>query len=255
MCTLWLVLFYYLCKVFAQKGNKNGHLTFEKREQMNEERMKTQTVNRRQAQQEVLCKMSPWQRCVKRSVDVACSSVGLVCLSPLLLVVSVGLLIQRNGSVFFSQERIGRGGRPFYIYKFRTMRPDAEADGPKLAEENDSRLTRLGAFLRRHHLDELPQLWNVLKGDMSMVGYRPERQYFIERIMQHDGRYACLFQMRPGVTSEATLYNGYTDTMDKMLERLSMDLHYVETATPARDFGIMFRTFGAMLWGKVDKKK
>lgn len=217
--------------------------------------MKTKTVNRREAQQGVVCRMTPWQRCVKRSVDVVCSSVGLVCLSPVLLGVLVGLLAQGDGPVFFSQERIGKGGRPFHIYKFRTMRTDAEAEGPKLAEENDDRLTRFGAFLRRHHLDELPQLWNVFVGDMSMVGYRPERKFFIDQIMERDGRYSSLYQMRPGVTSEATLYNGYTDTMEKMLERLSMDLHYVETATPARDFGIMFRTFGAMLWGKVDKKK
>ena len=129
-----------------------------------------------------------------------------------------------------------------------TQLADAEPDGkPKLQQEGDARLTPVGRFLRRHHLDELPQLWNVLRGDMSLVGYRPERQYFIDQIMERDPRYADLFQMRPGVTSEATVYNGYTDTMEKMLERLNMDLHYLETASLRKDFSIIFHTFSAVI--------
>ena len=115
-------------------------------------------------------------------------------------------------------------------------------DGPRLEEVDDPRLTPVGEFLRIHHLDELPQLWNVLVGDMSMVGYRPERKYFIEQIMQHDARYPYLYQMRPGITSEATLYNGYTNSMEMMLERLNMDLRYLEKGNPWTDVKIMCRT-------------
>lgn len=210
--------------------------------------MQTRNVNRRVEQREVRMSMKPWQCVLKRCLDVVCALVGLVMLSPVFLVICIALWLQGEGSVLFSQERIGRGGRPFRIYKFRTMRPDAEPDGSQiLYTEGDERQTKVGAFLRNHHLDELPQFWNVLTGEMSMVGYRPERRYFIDRIMEHDSRYQHLFQMRPGVTSEATLYNGYTDTMEKMLERLNMDLRYLETATLCTDMRIILRTFGAMI--------
>ena len=118
-----------------------------------------------------------------------------------------------------------------------------------LAQKQDARLTPIGKFLRNHHLDELPQLWNVVKGDMSFVGYRPERKYFIDQIMQHDVRYASLYQMRPGITSDATIYNGYTDTMEKMLERLSMDLHYLKTASLKGDVIIILKTLGLVAKG------
>lgn len=208
--------------------------------------MLTRKVNRRQEQQPVRCRLTKGERIAKRAIDIVCAALGLILLSPVFLVVTLVLLAQNKGSVIYSQERIGLGGKPFHIFKFRTMHTDAEADGPKLEQPGDSRLTPVGGFLRRHHLDELPQFWNVLRGDMSMVGPRPERQYFIERIMQHDPRYKYLFQVRPGVTSEATLYNGYTDTMDKMLERLNMDLRYLETATLGHDLVIIGKTVFAM---------
>lgn len=189
------------------------------------------------------------QMFLKRSVDIVCALLGLILLSPVFLVIYITLLLQYDGKVIFKQERIGYKGRPFQIYKFRTMHMDAESNGQQLAEKNDDRLTRAGRFLRMHHLDELPQFWNVLKGDMSMVGPRPERQYFIDKIMKEDSRYRCLYQVRPGVTSEATLYNGYTYTLDKMLERLSMDLRYVETATLLSDFSIMFKTIRIIVMG------
>lgn len=129
------------------------------------------------------------------------------------------------------------------------MRLDAENGTPILAQKEDSRLTSIGKVLRKHHLDELPQLWNVLKGDMSFVGYRPERQYFIDQIMKHDVRYQFLYQMRPGITSDATIYNGYTDTMEKMLERLSMDLHYLKTASLSGDIVIILKTLGIVAKG------
>ncbi len=147
-----------------------------------------------------------------------------------------------KGSIIFKQERVGYKGRPFYLYKFRTMHENAEREGPKLASKEDDRLTKFGKILREHHLDELPQLWNVLIGDMSMVGPRPERKYFIDQIMKHDPRYTLLYKMRPGVTSLATLYNGYTDTMEKMLERLSMDIEYLQTRSLMGDFIILAKT-------------
>lgn len=210
-------------------------------------KMLTRNVNRRQEQRPVVCRLTRGERVAKRCVDVVCATTGLIVLSPVFLIITIVLLLQGRGGVIYSQERIGLGGKPFRIYKFRTMRADAEAEGPQLEQANDSRLTPTGGFLRRHHIDELPQLWNVLKGDMSMVGPRPERQYFIDRIMEHDPRYKYLFQVRPGVTSEATLYNGYTDTMDKMLERLNMDLRYLETASLWQDFAIMGKTLCALV--------
>lgn len=207
-------------------------------------------VNRRNECAEITEGMPPFQRKLKRVIDISCSAAGLVLLSPLYAAISIALKVQGDGPVFYKQERIGMGGRPFFIYKFRTMRPDAEANGPALAKANDERLTKTGKFLRDHHLDELPQLWNIFVGDMSFVGPRPERQYFIDKIIKEDPRYRCLFRVRPGVTSEATLYNGYTSTMEKMLERLSMDLHYLETGSLRKDFSIIFKTIGYIIIGK-----
>ena len=131
------------------------------------------------------------------------------------------------------------------------MKVDAEKDGPHLiAHENDERMTHIGRFLRDHHLDELPQLWNVLKGDMAFVGPRPERKYYIDKIMEHDRRYVFLYQIRPGVTSYATLYNGYTDTMEKMLRRLDLDLYYLQHRSMWLDIKILFKTFTNIAFGK-----
>lgn len=176
---------------------------------------------------------------------------GLVLLSPLLLVIYIGQKLTYKGPAFFVQERIGKGGKPFNIYKFRTMIINNENDGiPQLAEANDERLTKFGKFLRSHHLDELPQLWNVLKGDMSFVGPRPERKYFIDQIMEIDHRYEQLYTIRPGVTSYATLYNGYTDTMEKMLRRLELDLYYMEHYSWKSDIKLLSRTFFSLFLGK-----
>lgn len=188
---------------------------------------------------------------VKRFSDIVCSIVGLIFLSPVFLVIAILMKRQKNGTIFFRQERIGYGGKPFTIYKFRTMSSVIEDDGPQLVAKSDSTCsTPLELFLRDHHLDELPQLWNVLKGDMSLVGPRPERRYFIDKIMEHDRRYTLIFEMRPGLTSEATLYNGYTDTMDKMLTRLQMDIDYLESRTLWLDAKIIFKTFATILSGR-----
>ncbi len=188
---------------------------------------------------------------IKRSFDIIGALLGLLALSPVFLIVYIGLKVSTPGAAIYKQERIGRGGRPFFIYKFRTMVTNTEEDGvPQLAEENDSRLTTFGKFLREHHLDELPQLWNVLKGDMSFVGYRPERQYFIDRIMAIRPDYAELYRVRPGITSYATLYNGYTNTMDKMIRRLDMDLEYLHKMSLKEDARIIACTFVSIISGK-----
>ena len=193
--------------------------------------------------------MSKTSFVLKRCFDVIFSALGIFFLSPLYLLILIALLIQGRGSVIYRQERIGLNGKAFNILKFRTMIECAEKNGPQLEIANDPRLTIVGKFLRKHHLDELPQLFNVLIGDMSLVGYRPERQFFIEQIMEKDSRYECLYQMRPGLTSEATLYNGYTNSIDKMLERLNMDLRYLERGTLKTDLKIIFSTIKLIVLG------
>lgn len=195
--------------------------------------------------------MNVFERLVKRIFDFICSFLALIILSPLFLVVAFVLLCQGDGSVFFKQERIGYKGKPFNILKFRTMRADSESNGePRLAAVNDERLTKVGKFLREHHLDELPQLLNVLLGDMSFVGPRPERRYFIEKIRQENPNYDYLYMIRPGLTSMATLHNGYTDTMEKMLKRLDMDLEYLQKRSLWLDMKLILTTFLFIVNGK-----
>ena len=195
--------------------------------------------------------MSSFERNVKRVIDMLVAAVCLIIFSPLFLVCYILVKHEDGGPAIFKQERIGRFGRPFYIYKFRSMRVDAEKDGPQLYKhDKDERMTKIGRFLRIHHLDELPQLWNVLNGDMAFIGPRPERKYYIDKIMEHDKRYVYLYQIRPGVTSYATLYNGYTDTMEKMLKRLDLDLYYLEHRSWWFDIKILFKTFINIVFGK-----
>lgn len=195
--------------------------------------------------------MNAFERAVKRIFDFVCSFLGIVVLSPVFLIVYVALRIQNDGSVIFKQERIGYKGRAFNIYKFRTMCLDSEPNGkPQLAAKGDERLTKVGRFLREHHLDELPQLFNVLKGDMSFVGPRPERQYFIDRIRKANPDYDYLFMIRPGITSMATIHNGYTDTLDKMLVRLQMDLEYLQKRSLWLDLKLIFTTVFYIVNGK-----
>ena len=192
------------------------------------------------------------ERFVKRSTDILVSVPCLVLFSPLFVIISFAIKWEDGLPIIYKQERIGLHGKPFNIYKFRSMKADAEKDGPNLLEiEGDTRLTRVGKFIRAHHLDELPQLWNILKGDMSLVGPRPERKYYIDQIIKHDSRYTYLYQIRPGATSYATLYNGYTDTMPKMLRRLSLDLYYLEHRSWWFDAKILFKTMVNILFGKI----
>ena len=195
--------------------------------------------------------MNGFERNVKRIVDCMIAVILMILFSPLFLICDLAVKSEDGGPAIFKQERIGRFGRPFYIYKFRSMRLDAEKHGPALyAGGKDGRLTRIGKFLREHHLDELPQLWNVFCGDMAFIGPRPERQFFIDQIMKEDPRYRFLFQIRPGVTSYATLYNGYTDTLEKMVRRLRYDLFYLEHRSWGFDFKILFMTFMSIVFGK-----
>lgn len=189
---------------------------------------------------------------MKRLFDVVCVFFASIVFMPFFVAVYVAIKLEDGGPAIFKQERIGRGGKPFMLYKFRSMKVDAEKDGkPQLwSGSEDDRLTKVGRFIRNHHLDELPQFWNIWKGDMSFVGYRPERQFFIDRIMEQNPDYAKLYAIRPGVFSEATLYNGYTDTMEKMLKRLEMDLEYLEKQNLWLDIVIIFKTGVSILTGK-----
>lgn len=196
--------------------------------------------------------MSAMERNVKRVGDFLLATISLLLVSPLMLLIYIMVRCEDGGPAIFRQERIGRFGRPFNIYKFRSMTVDAEKNGPQLcSHKKDERLTRIGKFLRKHHLDELPQLWNVICGDMSFIGPRPERKFYIDQIMERDPRYKNLYQIRPGVTSYATLYNGYTDTMEKMLRRLDMDLYYLEHRSWWFDARILGKTFIKIIFGRV----
>ena len=187
--------------------------------------------------------MNGFERAMKRVGDVVGALFLLIVLSPVFLYIYIKQRWNASGPVIYSQERVGRGGKPFRIYKFRTMVVDAEKDGvPQLEQDDDPRLTEFGKVLRKRHLDELPQVWNVLKGEMSFVGYRPERQYFIDQIMEHNPDYQLLYQSTPGVTSLATIQNGYTETMEKMLKRLEMDLDYLRNRSLGLDVKIIFKT-------------
>ena len=192
------------------------------------------------------------ERCIKRTFDFTLALVSLVLFSPVMLVIAI--LIRReepDGDVIYTQERVGYKGRPFKLYKFRSMYMDAEKDNaPQLYQEQDPRLTKIGAFIRAHHLDEFPRLWNVIKGDMSFVGPRPERQYFIDQISAVRPDYERLYALRPGLFSFATLYNGYTDTLEKMIRRLDLDIKYLENYSLWTDIKIIFLTSQSIIFGK-----
>ena len=195
--------------------------------------------------------MNAFEKEVKRWIDFFFASICLIVFSPLFLACYIAIKHDNDGPVIFKQERIGRFGRPFTIYKFRSMTINAEDKGPQLCNDGkDKRLTKTGKFLREHHLDELPQLWNIFIGDMAFIGPRPERKFYIDQIIKQDPRYTYLYQIRPGITSMATLYNGYTDTMEKMLKRLEMDLEYLERRSWWLDAKILGLTFLKIIFGR-----
>lgn len=193
------------------------------------------------------------QALVKRVFDFLLALGSLVLFAPVMLIIYIAIKREEpNGDAIYAQERIGKDGKPFMLYKFRSMRMDAESMGsPQLfAGDDDPRLTKVGAFIRAHHIDEFPQLWNVIRGDMSFVGPRPERQFYIDKIMQHNPDYAKLYAIRPGLFSYATLYNGYTDTMEKMLKRLDYDLKYLADLSLWTDIKIIYLTSISIIFGK-----
>ncbi|MCL1943450.1 MAG: sugar transferase [Candidatus Azobacteroides sp.] len=188
---------------------------------------------------------------IKKTLDVIISFFVLLLLSPLYLFLAVRIkLNDPKSSIFFAQERIGKGGKPFLMYKFRTMNPDAECEGPSLSMENDPRNTAVGSWMRKYRLDELPQFWNVLKGDMSVVGPRPERQFFIREIVKKAPFFYLLYQVKPGITSWGMVKYGYAQSVNEMIERLDYDIIYLENMSLFIDLKILIYTIKTVLMGK-----
>lgn len=194
--------------------------------------------------------MPAWQESIKRMIDLVASLVAIIILSPVYIFLVVGVKLSSKGPVFYQQERIGLHGKPFMIPKFRSMYVGAEKGTPQLSSKNDDRITPFGLFMRKVRLDELPQFFTVLKGEMSLVGYRPERQFFIDQIIQRAPHYRLLYKIKPGITSWGQVKFGYASNVDEMIQRLKYDILYVENMSLAMDFKIMFYTLLIIVQGR-----
>lgn len=194
--------------------------------------------------------LPPWQESLKRLIDITFSLVAIILLLPVFLILAIGVKLSSKGPVLYWQERIGLHGKPFMIPKFRSMYVGAENGLPQLSQKNDRRITPFGRIMRRLRLDEIPQFFSVLKGDMSLVGYRPERKYFIDQIMQRAPYYRMLFKIKPGITSWGMVKFGYASNVDEMIQRLKYDILYVENMSLAMDFKIMFYTILTIIQGR-----
>ena len=194
--------------------------------------------------------MAEWQYSLKRVMDIVVSLLAMLLLLPVYLITAVIVKCTSPGPVFYAQERIGYGGKPFKMHKFRSMYTDAEAAGPALSSDNDPRITPFGRFMRKVRLDEIPQFYNVLRGTMSLVGPRPERQYYIDKIVERAPEYALLQRVKPGITSWGQVKFGYAENVDEMIERMRYDLLYLENMSIATDVKILLYTVIIILQGR-----